>query len=199
MNRSEAGNKAIAESFAAISGVRSFTTFSRLTDEQRECVTIATQNADRIFACKARDLHLKSLVVCVTGYSDCDEDEPVTENCFSQHRFYATYVHELIFFPDRFDFLIHCIINQVCVVQRPSKFKELLATLLHREAERVVPDEVLNYDRLLEEDEEKRIESFTMRKDWRCKVPALEDVTAAAITRHVADMELLRQQNDDNL
>merc|ERR1711916_142780 len=194
-----AGERAIAESFAAINGVRSFTTFSRLSDEERECVGLVSKHADQIFACKFRDLHLKTLVVCVTGYSDHDEDEPVTESCFSQHRFYATYVHDLVFFPDRFDFLIHCIMNQVCVVRRPNKLRELLSTLLHREATRSVPDEVLNYDKLLEEDDEKRVESFTMRKDWVCRVPSLESVTADAVRRHTQQLALQASRGEDDV
>lgn len=181
MNRTQAGHDAISRSFATISGVKSFTSFSRLTDEQRECVQLTAAKADAIFTMKARDLHLKTLVVCITGYDDHDEEEPITEGHFSQHRFYTTFVNDLIYFPDRFDFLIHCIINQVCVVNRPAKFKDMIASLLHKEADRTVPLEVLDYDQLLRDDDERRIQSFTMRKDWVCQVPSLEQVTAAAV------------------
>jgi hypothetical protein len=186
MNRSAAGQRAIDQSFAAISGVRSFTSFSRVTPEQKECVELTNAHAERVFANKARDLYLKALVVCITGYDDYDEDEPITEDSFSQHRFYSTYVHDLVYFPDRFDFLLQCVMHQVCIVQRPPKFKELLRTLLQNDAEHAVPDEVLNYDRLLVEDDERRVDHFVMRKDWKCQVPPLGEVTARAVERQAA-------------
>lgn len=177
MNRSPAGQSAIDKSFARIGGVKSFTSFSRFSKEQLECVDLINARMDDIFACKARDLHLKTLVVCITGFSDHDEDEPMTEGSFSQFRFYETYVHDLVYFPDRFDFLLYCIINHVCQVQRPDKFKSMVEQLLHREQDRQVPREVLDYDLLLKEDDDKRIESFTMRKDWVCQVPPVDVLT----------------------
>jgi hypothetical protein len=184
MNRTEVGANAIAQSFATISGVRSFTCFSRITPEQRACVVELNACCDEIFACKARDLHLKTLVNCITGYDDFDEDEPVSEGHFSQHRFYKTFVNELIYFPDRFDFLIHCILHQVCLVRHTAKFRELLRALLHKQSERTVPTAVLDYDKLIEADDEMRIESFTMKKDWRSLAPSFAEVTRDAIAAH---------------
>lgn len=185
MLRSKVGEEAIQRSFQTISGVKSFTSFSRLTPEQEACVDLLKASAAEIFRNRSRDLYLKTLIVCVTGFSDEDEEEPITEASFSQYAFYQTYVHTLVYYPDKFDYVMHCIMNCVCLVRRVQKFRQLIDSLLQKEAKRTVPDAVLDYDRLLEEDDEKRVESFTMRKDWVPQVPAYPDL----VDRILADPE----------
>ena len=172
MLRSEVGEEAIQHSFKVRAGVKVFIS-RRPTPRQEECVFLLEKHVDEIFRNRSRDLYLKTLVTCVTGYSDEDEEEPITEAAFSQSSFYETYVQALVYYPDKFDFLVHCILNCVCLVatHHIPKFKQLVDGLLQKESKRTIPDAVLEYDQLLDADDEKRIESFTMRKDWKSQVP----------------------------
>lgn len=184
MNRSQAGSAVIAKAFQTIGGIKAYTTFSRPTREEEECVQLLRSHFDTIIKAKSRDLYLNSLVMCIADYSDEDEDEAITEGSFSQHRFYAAYVHDLIYHPDKFDFLMQCIVQGVCRVRRPEKFHRLISAILARQegetsAARAIPNAILEYDKLLEEDEEKRVESFTLRKDWVCQVPPLPVLAAS--------------------
>lgn len=192
MEKSEQGKRVIEASFKTIGGVRSFTTFSRLTPEESECRRQLAEIFDDITQIRSREQHLSTLVVCIADCGDDDQDEPITEGSFSQYRFFATYVHDLVFHLDKFDFLLHCIVQGVCKVRRASRFKKLLMRVLEAGLEREryrsldnrteaggIPDEVLNYDALLELDEEHRVDSFTLRKDWVCRVPPLPALAAA--------------------
>ena len=161
--------------FASIGGMKSFACFSRFTPEQQKCVDFVRGHRDEIFATKGRDRYLNEVVLSITGTTE-DDDEAICEATFSQYRFYRTYVNDLLFFPERFDFLMRCVEECVAVVAQPNKFLGIMDRLLTADKVEPVPDAIMNYERLLEEDEERRIESFTLRKDWACKVPHYMDI-----------------------
>jgi hypothetical protein len=128
--RTSAGNAAIDRLFCTIGGVKAFTSFTRMTPEQLDSVRSLEQVLDRVLRTKNRDLHLRTLSLCLAGFADEDADEPLTESCFSQYQFYSAYAHELVYFPDKFDFLLNCVLHGVCLVRLPSLFVTMLAAIL---------------------------------------------------------------------
>lgn len=175
MEISAESRKKIDQAFAFIGGVKSFTSFSRLTSDQQLCVDTLKQMKDTLLTTRGRERFLAELVTSITGTSD-EEDEALNEATFSQYRFYQFYIHELLYYPEKFDFLLRCVEECVVVVALGKMFLGLLERIVTSQRVDVVPDHVVNYERLLEEDEIHRIESFTLRKDWVPKVPHyLED------------------------
>lgn len=169
MEISQESKAKIEGAFASIGGVKSFTSFSRLTPDQRACVDALVDMKDVILSTKGRDRYLSALITSITGASD-EEDESMNEATFSQYRFYQLYVHELRFYPEKFDFLLRCIEECVVTVAQGKLFLGLLEQLVSSQRVEALPDHVIHYERHLEEDEERRIESFTLRKDWSSQV-----------------------------
>mmetsp|Transcript_17454 Transcript_17454/g.19878 ORF Transcript_17454/g.19878 Transcript_17454/m.19878 type:complete len:218 (+) Transcript_17454:43-696(+) len=165
------------QAFASIGGVRSFTGFGRLTAEQQQCVEALKECKDKMLSTKGRERYLSDLIRCITGSSDEEEDEALNEATFSQYRFYLLYIRELLYYPEKFDFLLRCVEENVVVVQQPKAFLGLLEQILSSQRIERLPDEVVNYEALVLEDEMARIESFTLRKDWRSNIPNYLDST----------------------
>lgn len=146
---------------------------SAFTPEQIACVDRLESQIDRVLTCKRRDMHLRTLCHCIASYSDADMDEPLTADVFNVYECYRVYTQELVYFPDKFDFIIYCILNRVCMVQKPRKFMLLLDDLLLPAtaalAERVggqLLHRLIREDEKKDDDERARIESFTLKKDW---------------------------------
>lgn len=171
MDTSPQARALIEGCFSSIGGVKSFISFTRLGPDQQRCIDVLREKSADIYAARGRDLHLSDLITAITGDEDEEADEPIGEGAFSQHRFYRTYAHDLRFYPEKFDFLLKCIENAVCVVKRPPAFERIIAKLTSKGLARRLPDAVVRYDELLAADEEARIESFTLRRDWVCRVP----------------------------
>jgi hypothetical protein len=169
MEISKESKSKIEGAFASIGGVKAFTSFSRLTADQQLCVDTLRDMKDVILSTKGRDRYLSALITSITGASD-DEDESMNEATFSQYRFYQLYVHDLRFYPEKFDFLLRCIEECVVVISQSKLFLGLLENIVSSQRVESLPDHVIHYERQLEEDEERRIESFTLRKDWTSQV-----------------------------
>jgi hypothetical protein len=171
MQVSREAREKIEAAFQKRGGVRGFTTFGRVTEAQQQCIDLLMRKRDAIFSTTGRDAYLRDLIMAITGTEETDDGESITEANFSQYHFYKLYIHELVFFPEKFDYLLRCIEEKVCVVQFPQKFIGVLDRVLEAVQAVPVPDHVRNYEQLLAKDEEMRIESFTLRKDWKCQVP----------------------------
>lgn len=176
MQISDASRVAIENCFASIGGVKSFNSFGRLNPDQRKCQVFVKENRQSIYSVRSRDVHLPELIIAISDVADDEDGEPITEATFSQFRFYLFYIHELKYFPEKFDFLLRCIEEAVVVVKAPTKFLFLMERMLNQSSNREIPDGVINYERLIEEDEEERIDKFILRKNWVTKVPRVEDV-----------------------
>eukprot|EP00759_Apiculatamorpha_spiralis_P044611 PhF_6_TR41570/c0_g1_i3/m.62983 len=150
--------------FEDIAGVRSYSPFGNITAEQAHCAAYVTQNHRAIQTHKSRDLYLKKIMNAIEGNSEADQDEPMTENAFSQYRFHKIFAIELVYFPDKFDFLTMCVEKGVCVVR--NMFLTVMYTLVTPPPVRTIPTHVVHYEDELEADEVARIDSFTLRKDW---------------------------------
>lgn len=94
MQTSERGRLLIEKSFQSIGGVKSFSSFGRLTAEQQECVQYLRDHAREIYANKHRDVHLHELVLSIAASEEEEEDELISEGTFSQYQFYQTYIHD---------------------------------------------------------------------------------------------------------
>lgn len=169
MDISKEAKTKIEGAFASIGGVKSFTSFSRLSADQQSCVDTLREMKDVILSTKGRDRYLPELITSITGAAD-DEDESLNEATFSQYRFFQLYVHDLRFYPEKFDFLLRCVEECVVMVAQSKLFLGLLEQIVSSQRIECLPDHVINYEKQLEEDEERRIESFTLRKDWKSQV-----------------------------
>lgn len=178
MQISDNSRVAIENCFASIGGMKSFNSFGRLSPDQRQCQEFVKNNRVAIFSVKLRDVYLPELIISISGVGEDEDGEPITEATFSQFRFYMFYIHELKYFPEKCDFLLRCIEEAVVVVKAPTKFQFLMQRMLNQSVTREIPDGVINYERLIQEDEEERIDKFILRKNWVSKVPNVADVTA---------------------
>lgn len=176
MQISDKSRAAIEGCFAPIGGMKSFNAFGRLSAEQQRCQALVRERRQELYAVKSRDVHLPELIIAITDVTDDEDGEPITEATFSQFRFYLFYIHELRYFPEKFDFLLRCVEEAVVVAKAPSKFLALMGRVLNQSAARAIPEGVINYERLIQEDEDERIDKFILRKDWVSKVPRVEDV-----------------------
>ena len=122
----------------------------------------------KLLQIKGREVYLKDLIVAIAGFSQEDRDEPVTEEFFSDHKSYRHYLVKTVYFVDQFDFLLTCIARGACEVRNSAGICTLVDQLLAPPSRHdfQFPPEVIAYDTLKQEDEERRIESFTLRKDW---------------------------------
>ena len=155
--------------FEDIGGVRSYIPLS-LSPQQQICQSFLIANHQKVQQHKARDLHLKALINSVQGNCEEDVDEPITDHAFSQFRFYRIYAMELIYFPEKFDFLTMCIERGVCSVKKIPVFMSIIEKLISPPPARIIPCAVIYHEKDLEEDEERRIDAFVLKKDWKCTV-----------------------------
>ena len=146
--------------------------FGKLTDDQKRCQERMSEVQDRLISIKGKEMYLKELIIVMEGLSPEDRDEPVTESSFSEYRFYKYFVEKMIYFVQQFDFLVRCISNGICVVHNTRNYHLLLDTILTPPRQDFkFPKEIISYDQLREEDEMRRIESFTLTKDWVSAYP----------------------------
>ncbi|CUG93086.1 Hypothetical protein, putative [Bodo saltans] len=94
-----------------------FVGFGGLTPEQEACKQFTADNLPALLHIRQREKYVKEIRVCCCGYGEADEDEPLEDNNFSQFQFYLPYTNDLIFFHDKFDFLIKCVAHGVCKVE----------------------------------------------------------------------------------
>ena len=119
-NVARAANSAIAR--------QKSTTLSR---EQLQCIDRLEDCVDRVLACKRRDMHLSTLQRCIATFTDdADKDEPLTASSFSVYDCFRYYTQELIYFPEKFDFLIYCVMHRVCTIHKPAQFHQMLDDVL---------------------------------------------------------------------
>ena len=167
---------AIESCFASIGGVKSFNPFGRLTAPQRECAEYVRANRQALFTARSRDVYLPELLLSISGMQDEEDGELITEATFSQYRFYDFYIRNLVYYPEKFDFILRCVEESVVVVKATSKFLNLMQRVLDLTVDKAIPEDVIDYERLLLEDEEERISRFILTKDWVSQVPNVEDV-----------------------
>eukprot|EP01063_Lacrimia_lanifica_P019167 TRINITY_DN26230_c0_g1_i1.p1 TRINITY_DN26230_c0_g1~~TRINITY_DN26230_c0_g1_i1.p1 ORF type:complete len:205 (+),score=87.72 TRINITY_DN26230_c0_g1_i1:48-617(+) len=143
--------------------------------DERPCSEIVGSVLEKVLRKKGRELHLKELIASIGGLSENDRDEPVTADNFTEYSCFKHYLHETIYFEDQFDYLMTCIAEGFCIVNDKPRLIDLLNTLVNPPPAHDFrfPETVVDYDRLQQEDEERRIESFTLRKDWVPQIPAL--------------------------
>jgi hypothetical protein len=99
-----------------------FVGFGGLTPEQEACKQFTAEHLPALLHIRQREKYVKEIRVCCCGYGVSDEDEPLEDNNFSQFQFYLPYTNDLIFFHDKFDFLIKCVAHGVCKIE--SGFEE---------------------------------------------------------------------------
>lgn len=168
-NVSRAANSAIARQKSTV-----------LSKDQLQCIDRLEDCVDRVLACKRRDMHFTTLQRCIASFTDdADKDEPLTANSFSVYDCYRTFTQELIYFPDKFDFLIFCVLHRVCIIHKPAQFHQMLNDLLMPAttalAQRVggeLLSRLIQEDEMREEDEIARVEAFCLKKDWVPKYSA---------------------------
>jgi hypothetical protein len=127
-------NKFMAELFDSLihKGYgRILPTRQRLSPGQLSCRNFVQQNLKIILFSKLRERYLRDIVICVAGYQGSDQDEPLTISHFSQLQFFEAY-DELIYFVDKFDFLIQCLSYGVCNVSEgfEARFRETMLRVM---------------------------------------------------------------------
>ena len=144
-----------------------------LSTEKRECVELLRSCIGRVLQCKRRDLHLATLMHCISGASDADRDEPLSPDCFLQYRSYLHFTQQLRYFPEKFDYLCQCVLSGVCTVQKPYLFRSMIETLLLPPVEGLAQrlggellQNLIREDEMRKEDEEARVAAFCTRAEW---------------------------------
>ena len=135
---------------------------------ERNVRALVRELLPQILRTRGREVYLKDLIVAIAGFSQEDRDEPVTEEFFGDHKSYRHYLEKTVYFVDQFDFLLHCVDRGVCEVRDAAGLHAMLSAVTAPPAREnfQFPPSVIAYDTLKAEDEERRIESFTLRKDW---------------------------------
>jgi hypothetical protein len=87
-----------------------------LSAAQRDCRDLTRSVLNDVLFSRQREKHVRDVKVCVGGFAEYDADEPLDESCFSQLQFFTPYTHDLVFFVDRYDFLVKCVAHGVCKV-----------------------------------------------------------------------------------
>ena len=110
--------------------------FSSFTLEQERCRTFTRTKLQPLLAMRQRDKYINEVRVCVAGLGTADEEQPLEEESFSQFQFFRPYVEDLVYFEDKFDFLVKCVASGVCRI--PTGFEDryihaLLQVLTFRE------------------------------------------------------------------
>jgi len=93
-----------------------YTQFGGLSPQQEECKRFAVEHLDQILHIRQRERFLHDLKVCLCGYCEADEEEPLEASAFSQFQFYKPYIELLVPFRDKFDYLMKCVAHGVCRV-----------------------------------------------------------------------------------
>jgi hypothetical protein len=90
--------------------------FGRLTAAQAECKQFTVKHMDELLRTRQREKFLRDVTVCACGFGEADEEEPMDEANFSQHQFFLPFTYDLVFFVDKFDFVVKCVAHGVCKV-----------------------------------------------------------------------------------
>lgn len=91
--------------------------FGNLTPPQLECKAFTSTNLADLTSARQREKFVKDVRVCLCGYGGADEDEEMEENSFSQYQFFSPYRNDIVFFVDKFDYMLCCVAYGVCRVQ----------------------------------------------------------------------------------
>lgn len=169
-----AGNIRNASSAKATTSAIARKATTVLTPDQLACIDRLQGCFDRVSECKRRDMHLGTLQQCIATFTDdADKDEPLTAGSFGVYQCYEHYTQELIYFPEKFDFLIMCIMHRICTVNKPRVFNQMLDELLLPAtaalAQRIGGElltRLIEEDEMREDDEVARVEAFCLKKDW---------------------------------
>eukprot|EP00668_Euglena_longa_P031392 GGOE01040586.1.p1 GENE.GGOE01040586.1~~GGOE01040586.1.p1 ORF type:complete len:172 (-),score=57.25 GGOE01040586.1:198-713(-) len=155
------------EHFRDMAGVKSYVSFSNLTEDQEECAEIAAKHIPEMKKNKFRDRHLKMLKLMLTGYLQEDIEEHMKEDHFSQSRFLDIYTHT-VSLADKFDFLMECVAHKVCRVapQYAEDFVDLIKEATKLVELTYIPEEVVNQDQRAREDDEARRDAFCTKAEW---------------------------------
>jgi hypothetical protein len=105
-----------------------FTPFGGLTTEAAQCRTFTLEKLPALLHVRQREKFVKEVQVCCCGYGSADEDEPMLDSHFSQFQFFRPWIEEIIFFHDKFDYLVKCVAHGVCKIE--EGFAERYVTAL---------------------------------------------------------------------
>eukprot|EP01062_Namystynia_karyoxenos_P074782 TRINITY_DN71797_c0_g1_i1.p1 TRINITY_DN71797_c0_g1~~TRINITY_DN71797_c0_g1_i1.p1 ORF type:complete len:192 (+),score=56.70 TRINITY_DN71797_c0_g1_i1:66-641(+) len=106
-----------------------------LTEDQEACYEFTREVAARVVATRGRDKYNCELICCVGGLGPGDETEALDRFDFSAEAFWRVYAEELVSMEEKFDFLLHCIESNVCVVAEGfcERYMALLSRVLEPE------------------------------------------------------------------
>jgi hypothetical protein len=138
----------MAEVFEQIMQGGYFVPFGNCSASQLECKEFTAAHLQELLSARQREKFMKEIRVCVCGYGPADEDEEMEEGNFSQYQFFRPYHEDLVFFVDKFDFIICCVAHGVCRVQAGFEHRmmcALLSVLTHKHCTvPSAPDHVLD-------------------------------------------------------
>jgi hypothetical protein len=119
----------MAELFERITQGGYYQPFGGLTGEQEQCRDFTMKHLDNLLVARQREKYVKEVIVCACGFCPADEDEPMDLSNFSQVQFFEPYTDELVFFVDKFDFVVLCIAHGVCKVHTGFEDRYVAAVL----------------------------------------------------------------------
>lgn len=103
--------------------------FGGLTDSQQHCREFTQTHLSTLLHTRQREKFVREVRVCLCGYGPADEDEPMESNHFSQFQFYLPFTNDVIYFHDKFDFLVLGVANGICKVEEGFEDRYLQALL----------------------------------------------------------------------
>lgn len=110
---------------------RTSSSSQRFTHSQLSCRSFVQDNLRSILFSKNRERHLREIVICVGGFVGSDQDETLQLSHFTQQQFFEPY-DSLVFYVDKFDFLLSCISKGVCTVAEgfEARFKQVILEVI---------------------------------------------------------------------
>ena len=117
----------------------------RATPLQAQCRAFTQERLRELLCTRHRERYCREAVVCVGGYVGSDQDEALTLTAFSQMQFFELY-DALVFFVDKFDFLVRAVAHGVCNVAEgfePSSYGVLASRAAGADADNLVHAELL--------------------------------------------------------
>lgn len=119
----------MAELFEKIIAEGYYQPFGGLTEEQEQCRAFTQQHLEELLCARQREKYVKEVKVCACGYGPSDEDEPMDLSNFSQVQFFDPFTNDLVFFVDKFDFIVLCVAHGVCKIH-PGFEERYMRTLI---------------------------------------------------------------------
>lgn len=135
----------MAELFESIAAGGYFQPFGGLTAEQQQCKDFTQKHLDDLLCARQREKFLKEVKVCACGFGPADEDEPMDLNNFSQLQFFEPYTNDLVFFVDKFDFIVLCVAHGVCKIHPGFEDRYMAAILKAMTFKHLFPPAVPEY------------------------------------------------------